>query len=159
MKSKLNRLKAFLRNNIWAHFIFNFIFFLIFTYFLRNVIGTSTRSLNVIAREAFFFSLFMTPFLRYLGKEENGFDPYEKVDNVRHYKMGQRPQLKTYLESKGYKSDYNNGSISYFKNDNKSILSNQQTFLHESDHWIALVAAPPILAEVPSYIESIYPKS
>lgn len=157
MKSFLNKFKAFLRNHIWADFLLTFIVFFLLDYFLRT--SGREKPISQVLLYAGLNSLILTPIFRYFRKEKNGFDPYDTVDNVRHYQVGQRAQIKTYLESKGFMVDYNNGAISYFKTDEGSVFSNQQTFIHETDHWIALVAAPEILEDVPSSINSIYPKT
>ena len=155
MKSFYNHFKALLRNHIWADFLFTFIIFFLVDYFFR--FSGKEKPIHQVLLYAGLSSLVLTPVFRYFRKEENGFDPYETVDNVRHFQIGQRPQIKSYLESKGYSVDYNKGSISYFKTDQGSLLTSQETFIHETDHWIALVASHKILEQVPTSIKSIYP--
>ena len=63
MKTKLNSLKAYFRKHIWVHFIFNFVFFGVGKYLLSLAFRENPHTLTMIVREAFFFSLFMTPIL------------------------------------------------------------------------------------------------
>lgn len=154
MKSYYNKFKTYLRNHIWADFLLTFIIFFLIDYFLR--ISGKEKNLNQVLLYAGLSSLILTPIFRYFRKEENGFNPYDTVDNVKYFQIGQRPKIKSYLESKGYSADHNNGSISYFKTDQGSLISIQETFIHETDHWIALVASKKILEDVPSSIKSIY---
>lgn len=151
-----NRLRNYIKKHIWAHFAFNFIVFFTIQYLLDRVFEKDFEALTELLLETAIWTFVMTPIFIYLNKIENGHDPYAMVDHVRHYKTGQRPQLKKYLETKGYKVDLNEGSISYFSSDKDNPISRKQTFIHETDHWIALVAKPEILEDVPSTIVSIY---
>lgn len=153
----VRRFKSYLRKHIWADFLFVFI-----VYFTIHIIadamgwgvGKSTKGLIL---NSLGFTLIMLPFNRLMRTTEEGLGLYELVDNVRHYQIGQRPLLKTYLESQGYEVDYNEGSVTYFMSDDDKILSTSKTFLHETEYWIALVAEPKILDQVPSTISSVYP--
>ena len=117
------------------------------------------EDLRPMLLETILFTLIMTPILRYLNTLDQGQDPIELGDHVRHFKVGQRATIKAYLESKGYQSDYNQGAVSYFKSTDENALSSKQTFIHESDYWIALVADPIVLRDVPDTIHQIYPKN
>ena len=159
MKDQLLHLRAFIRKNLVANFVFNFFVFLGMKILLTILLKEPLEDLKPMLLETSLFALIMTPILRYLNTLDQGQDPIELGDHVRHFKVGQRATIKAYLESKGYQSDYNQGAVSYFKSKDENVLSSKQTFIHESDYWIALVADPIVLRDVPDTIHQIYPKN
>lgn len=159
MNDKFRKFKAFIRNHIWADFLFTFILFLLIN-IIQDLFSKNTDvQLQEILIESFWFSIILTPIFRLLRPMEDGIDLYEFVDHVRYYKIGQQGEIIKFLESKGYKVDYIEGNVTYFISDQDTILKTSKTFVHKTDHWISLVANPSTLDEVPSKIKSIYPKA
>ena len=157
MKAIFYKFKAFIQKHIWADFLF--VFILYFTIqAVSNQMRSDGKSINDLLFTSACFSIIGTPIFRLLRPNEEGLGLYVMVDNVRHYQVGQRELLKSYLESKGYTIFNKEGSVLYFNSKNEGLFSNQKTFIHETNHWIALVAPPKILEEVPSTISSICPQ-
>jgi len=154
----LTRLRTFLRKNIWADFLLTFVLHFIITWLFQYFEDKESRTLVASLLNSAGFALIMTPVFRILRptEENNMMEIYETLDHVRHYQRGQRPQLKAYLESCGYEVDHNDGAISYFRPIESNSLLRKSTFIHETDHWIALVAPEEILQGVPESIVSIY---
>ena len=157
MKAGLLKFKRYIEKHIWADFLFVFVVYLTLQ-LASNYLRSESKSISELLFTSAGFTLFMTPFFRLTRPTEKNLGLYDMVDHVRHFKIGQRPQLKTFLESQGYTVDKNEGSVTYFKSDKDNIFSSIRTFLHESDHWVALVAKPDILDHVPDSILSIYPR-
>jgi len=155
MKAQLLKLKSYLRKNIWAEMLLIFMVYFVL-HFIGDQLGDKNLSLTEQLVKSAFFSLFMVPVFRALRTDDE-MNIYDQVDHMRHYQVGQKSELVTYLESKGYQMDYIKKSVAYFESDSDRILSTDKTFIHETDHWIALVAQPEILDGVPKSITSIYP--
>lgn len=156
MKAKFHQFKAFITKHIWADFLFIFVLHFLISLLSKKITGNDKLLEDMLFMSAG-FSLVMTPIFRIMRPTEKEHNLYDMVDHVRHYQIGQRPELKAFLETQGYAIDHNDGAVSYFKSEQDNIFSTRKTFLHETDHWIALVASPEILDRVPDSIISIYP--
>ena len=158
MKAKFKRFKAFIRKHIWADFLFVFITYSIIQIIGDQVFGNADRQIKELLFKSIWFTFFLTPLFRLLRHDNEGLGIYDLVDHVRHYQVGQSPKIKSYMQSKGYTVDYTKGGVIYYTSSDESIFSTKKTFIHETDHWIALVASPDILDQVPIDIISIYPR-
>ncbi len=157
MKARIRKFKTFIEQNIWADFLFVFTVYITIQ-LVSNYMKSDAKPIGELLLPSLFFTVIFVPIIRMLRPNEEGLGLYIMVDHVRHYQVGQRPQLKSFLESKGYLTDYNKGSISYFKSKKDSVFTTQKTFIHETEHWVALVAPPEVLNQVPASIISIYPQ-
>jgi len=157
MRAKFKAFKAFIRKHIWADFLFVFIIYFTLQLLSRQWTN-SDKSFNELLLHSIGFSLLLIPIVRWTRPDEKEHSLYDLIDHVRYYQIGQKAPIKAFLESQEYSTDYNEGSVSYFKSERDSIFSSTKTFIHETDHWIALVAPPHILDKVPNTITSIYPK-
>jgi|GEM_PF-5382222 len=152
----MEKFRAFIRKHFWADFIFNLILFFFLKLALNVILDGDQKDLIPVIIETILFAFIMTPIFRILRKKGDTEDAYAQIDHIRHYQIGQRPEIKSYLESKGYRVEYNKGTTSYFSSKDDNLFSSIQTFMHETDHYIALVAPEKILQEVPDSIVSIY---
>ena len=158
MKANFLKFRTFIKKHIWADFLLVFIIYFTFQLLSRQWTNND-KSLNELLLSSVGFSLLFTPIHRLIGPDEEEHSLYDLVDHVRYYQIGQRAPIKAFLETQEYSTDYNEGAVSYFKSEHDSIFSSTKTFIHETDHWIALVAPPNILDKVPDTITSIYPKT
>lgn len=147
-----------MRKHIWANFLFVFIIYFIIQIIKDQVFGDSAKQIKDLLIDSIGFTLTLAPIFLLMGHDDEGLGIYDLVDHVRHYQVGQSPKLKSYMKSKGYTVDYTKGGVIYYTSSDESIFSTKKTFLHETEHWVALVAKPDILDQVPVDIISIYPR-
>ena len=157
MKAKFRKFSRYYRKHIWVEYLSIFSIHVLISIIINSMRSDSTEISDLLFSSVWFAVIF-TPIIRFNRPTQEGLGLYDRVDHVRHYQVGQRPQLKAFLETQGYTIDHNDGAVSYFKSEQDNIFSTRKTFLHETAHWIALVAPPEILDQVPDTIISIYPK-
>ena len=155
MKAKFHRFKAFIEQNIWADFLFVFFVYGLISYFYSDVIRDNDISLGAFMIKTTIFSALITLLNRIF--KSAGPHPLELGDHATYFSIGQRAKLKSYLETKGYSVNRNEGATTYFDPPRYSKSHLNTTFIYETEHWMALIASPEIQLDIPSDISSLYP--